>query len=172
MYPTYFICLNCNVEYKIESKINDRRITRKKYCVKCLPPGVNASKFAIRDGDECVCKYCDKSFIYRSRGKTTTTRCSACKWKQYHQRAKEKAVKAKGGKCQICGYQKHIGALAFHHLDSTQKEHNFNNISWTRMKKELNKCILVCFNCHQEIHGNIINIPKRVLNSTKSNRRK
>lgn len=79
--------------------------------------------------------------------------------KTYRQRTKEKAVKYKGGKCEIdgCGYNKCIWALDFHHKDPNEKDFQFSkysNHSWDRIKKEIDKCILVCSNCHREIHYN------------------
>ena len=70
---------------------------------------------------------------------------------------KKQALKLKGGKCSICGYDKCVAALEFHHLDSNEKEFklsNGNTMSWDTYKKELEKCILVCSNCHAEIHFN------------------
>jgi len=73
------------------------------------------------------------------------------KWKQ---RKKIELVKYKGGKCEICGYDKCIQALEFHHLDPLQKDFTIssNSFSFEKMKKEADKCILVCSNCHKEIH--------------------
>lgn len=72
---------------------------------------------------------------------------------------KELAVEYKGGKCERCGYNKYIGALEFHHLDPHKKDfslsHKGHCRSWEAVKKELDKCVLVCANCHREIHGNL-----------------
>jgi len=66
------------------------------------------------------------------------------------------AIEQFGGKCQMCGYDKCINALCFHHLDKTEKEFKPSYIimrwSWEKVKLELDKCILVCSNCHAEIH--------------------
>ena len=63
-------------------------------------------------------------------------------------------VEYKGGECQRCGYNKCISALEFHHLDPSTKEFgltgNTNGIE--RQKKEADKCILLCANCHREEH--------------------
>lgn len=70
-------------------------------------------------------------------------------------RLKEALVKYKGGKCEICGYNKCINALEFHHLNPNEKEFGLSNgniKSLERLKKEVEKCILVCSNCHHEIH--------------------
>lgn len=68
---------------------------------------------------------------------------------------KEKLVEYKGGKCEICGYDKCITALEFHHLNPEEKEFGIGNndiLSFEKNKKEVDKCILVCSNCHREIH--------------------
>jgi predicted DNA-binding protein YlxM (UPF0122 family) len=73
---------------------------------------------------------------------------------------KQMAVEYKGGKCVKCGYNKYIGALEFHHLDPTVKDFTISNSghcrSWEKVKDELDKCILVCSNCHAEIHAEMI----------------
>lgn len=55
-----------------------------------------------------------------------------------------------------CGYARCINALEFHHLDPLQKDFNISNIKLTtfdkRTMEELDKCIMVCANCHREIH--------------------
>ena len=68
---------------------------------------------------------------------------------------KLKLVEYKGGKCEICGYDKCVDALEFHHLNPDEKEFGLSNVD-TRalsiLKKEADKCILICSNCHREIH--------------------
>lgn len=72
---------------------------------------------------------------------------------------KDLAIEYKGGKCIFCGYSKYKGALDFHHLNESQKEFSLSTRgltrSWERIKQELEKCVLVCANCHREIHGGI-----------------
>lgn len=71
-------------------------------------------------------------------------------------RKKKMAVERMGGKCQICGYDKCLSALEFHHVNKDEKEECPSYIilrwAWERAKVELEKCILVCSNCHKEIH--------------------
>jgi DNA-binding CsgD family transcriptional regulator len=83
------------------------------------------------------------------------------KVKDFRQRRKEKAIEYKGGKCIACGYNKCIRALNFHHLDPNEKDFGIssgNTRSWEKTKIELDKCILVCSNCHAEIHEGLITI--------------
>ena len=84
--------------------------------------------------------------------------------KKWRQRTKSRMVEAMGGKCQCCGYNICDKALAFHHLDPSVKESGIgsiraNPISWAKLVEELRKCILVCHNCHSEIHAGVRNLP-------------
>lgn len=71
-------------------------------------------------------------------------------------RNKLRAIEYLGGKCSLCGYSKCSAALDFHHLEPLLKEHDPSHVvrcwSWEKAKSELDKCILVCSNCHREIH--------------------
>ena len=70
---------------------------------------------------------------------------------------KKEAVKRHGGKCEICGYDRCIDALTFHHLNPDEKEFGLAQSgithSWEEYLAESQKCILVCANCHAEIHS-------------------
>jgi len=70
---------------------------------------------------------------------------------------KEMAVDYKGGKCQFCSYNKTLEALDFHHIDESTKSFGLSKDgltrSWKKVMQELDKCILVCANCHREIHA-------------------
>lgn len=80
--------------------------------------------------------------------------------REYRKDIKRKLVKYKGGKCQICGYNRCIEALDFHHTNQEEKEYSVSGgtKSFERLKKEVDKCILVCANCHREIHAGIIEL--------------
>jgi hypothetical protein len=79
----------------------------------------------------------------------------------WRKRTKLKLVEYKGGKCQLCGYNKSINALHFHHLDPKEKEFTISGktLSFDKLKNEADKCFLVCANCHSEIHDGLIEIP-------------
>jgi len=81
----------------------------------------------------------------------------------YRKRLKEKAVEYKGGMCECCGYDRAIEALEFHHRNPKEKDFSPSgkSISWERMKKEIDKCIMVCANCHREIHCGLIEINEK-----------
>lgn len=77
------------------------------------------------------------------------------------QQHKLKAIEYKGGKCQICGYSKSPWALTFHHTDPSEKSFTiakYTTFKWERIQEELDKCLLLCQNCHAEIHHKAYNI--------------
>ncbi len=89
--------------------------------------------------------------------------------KAVHKRRKKirlMAVEYKGGKCQRCGYKKCIEALEFHHTDPTQKDFNISSKgytrSWKRVQEELDKCEIVCANCHREVHAKLAALSSNV----------
>ena len=110
----------------------------------------------------CSWHTCDKSTKLGLRGFKKF--CSKqCKNKYYVDRRrkalKQKAVDYKGGCCNICSYSKCIQALEFHHLDPGQKDFGISSSgttkSWKRIKDELDKCVMLCSNCHKEVHANL-----------------
>lgn len=77
----------------------------------------------------------------------------------WRKRAKQKVVEIAGGKCNLCSYDKCISALEFHHIDPNEKDFAVTGTNVTRrfdlMVEEVRKCILVCANCHREIHAGL-----------------
>jgi hypothetical protein len=67
------------------------------------------------------------------------------------------SIKILGSKCSVCGYSKNISALAFHHKDPSSKEFSLSargrDVAWSKYAKEVEKCILICHNCHFELHN-------------------
>ena len=95
-------------------------------------------------------------FILEKRGAYRCTKCRSDRVSKRRRKVKEILVEYKGGECELCGYKKCIAALEFHHRDPSQKDFgigsNGNTLKLNRMKQEVDKCILVCSNCHKEIH--------------------
>lgn len=72
---------------------------------------------------------------------------------------KVELIKLKNYKCNRCGYNKNIAALDFHHIDPTTKIipldiRTLSTTSYEDILKEADKCILLCSNCHRELHHN------------------
>jgi len=69
------------------------------------------------------------------------------------------AIEYKGNKCQICGYDRCAEAMEFHHLDSSEKDfgvsHKGYTRGWLKVKEEIDKCVMLCANCHREVHAGL-----------------
>lgn len=118
---------------------------------------------------ERQCEICGKTFYIQDKGYTRKycyecsphedKKCSHAQAVTIKRRAIKKAlVKYKGGKCEICGYDKCMRALEFHHLDPLQKDFHpsqYLTRDFSILKKEVDKCMLVCSNCHAEIHDKL-----------------
>lgn len=124
----------------------------------CIKLGV---KTKACDPKPLRCKICgesDPAKFYKNKDGCYRYRCRKCDNQETikrFRRYKKEAVDYKGGKCQKCGYNKCLGSMDFHHLDATQKDPNWHKMrNWPleKIKVELDKCILVCGNCHGEIH--------------------
>jgi hypothetical protein len=81
-------------------------------------------------------------------------------------KVRQMAVDYKGGKCQLCAYSKCTEALEFHHVCSTGKDFSISGKgytrSWKRIKEELDKCLLLCANCHREVHSGL-QLPQEIV---------
>ena len=90
--------------------------------------------------------------------------CKACNNRITYEKQvirKAECVKYKGGKCIVCGYDKYFGALVFHHLNPAEKEFSIGQLKSYKietLKKELDKCALLCSNCHSEVHHGLIDL--------------
>ena len=128
-------------------------------CRKCQNA---AQKIKQNESKEKVCEKCGKVFIPKKYG-STRRYCYDCipvtstNGAEARKQIKVWAVEYKGGKCEKCGYNKCLEALEFHHLNPNEKDFMLSDRnliwSWTQIKEELDKCILVCANCHREIHA-------------------
>jgi hypothetical protein len=114
--------------------------------------------------EKIIQKDCKKhgttDFFLSSEGRYRCKRCNIECVKRRRKNVKILAVEYKGGCCSSCGYNKCLSALEFHHLDPNEKDFSLSvtghTRSWKSVKAELDKCILVCSNCHREIHESLL----------------
>lgn len=163
-------CLCCSDKFPNHMIVDGkkRNLQNRKYCLNCSPFGKhNTTDIVQKKINEknpnrfCVmCKtFVPKNLFYKRRKNDSSPYCKDCSCKKSisrQQTFKEFCVNHKGGKCSICGYKKCLAALEFHHKNPIEKD-----FAITRMRsksinkeliKELDKCILVCANCHRELH--------------------
>jgi 5-methylcytosine-specific restriction endonuclease McrA len=95
-------------------------------------------------------------FVLRTDGRLRCKKCSSDSTTRQRKLAKLKAIAYKGGKCEKCGYDKCPGSLTFHHVNPTDKLFDIGAKlgikSWKGIVEELDKCKLLCANCHLEYH--------------------
>lgn len=106
--------------------------------------------------EDRICKHHGTTSFYKSG--TSSWHCMKCNVIAVSKRRRlvvDTIKKEHGGKCNRCGYDRCLAALDFHHLDPAQKEHGVgigDTRSIAKMRTEAAKCLLVCANCHREIH--------------------
>jgi transposase-like protein len=96
------------------------------------------------------------------RGDDKGWRCLRCRSEavtRRRQKVKETLVREAGGRCAVCGYDRHVGALEFHHLDPIDKRFSLGHMgvarSIERARAEASKCVLLCANCHAEVEAGV-----------------
>ncbi len=137
---------------EIDGKV--RILQHRKYCLECSPFGKHNTKpfgFVRLSTNGRTCPICNKS--YHIKGFV----CGSCRANLRRFDVKEKAIAYLGGKCKICGYNKCPAALVFHHRNPEKKRFNIggnHTTSVVKLNAELDKCDLLCQNCHTELHWN------------------
>jgi hypothetical protein len=106
-----------------------------------------------------LCQHCGETEPSKFYRKMRTT-CYSCHGKIQEQKRVQQRIDAinyKGGKCEHCGYDKYHGALEFHHKDPKIKDpKSFRpGLAKARFLAEVDKCLLLCANCHREEHARI-----------------
>lgn len=168
------ICKKCGKDF-FEDWRKDRE-TRKTPCMFCsrscsnsrnhtdeMNEKISSSLYKKHGTEPQFCSKCGSKLNRRNKSGL----CINCKSpsktryeyiKNFRKKRKEFLVNYKGGKCEVCGYNKCIGAFDFHHLDPSRKDFNLGSTKGKEKRaleddiKEVNKCILVCATCHREIH--------------------
>lgn len=154
-------CRKCGKEFKLSAKIDGKRrnFAGRKFCLECSPFG---SKNTKPDDPSRQSKYGQKNYKKNPYG-TWTKEAREDYVRKYYLRGlerKKQLVEMKGGKCQTCGYCKCLRCLTFHHRDASLKEFSLTmreiaGMSWESVLKELEKCDLLCLNCHMELEDEI-----------------
>lgn len=164
-------CLQCAEIIHIRDGERPSAARGRKFCSKSCAASYN-NRISIKRPRRRTCLVCNKAILsvrkycseqcrafhasLRPRADFDSTQAVVA-WRQ---RAKLRAVQYKGGRCQSCGYNKSVRALTFHHIDPTQKDFNVSSSTkaWSTIKSELDKCLLLCANCHAEVHDGLLNV--------------
>jgi len=173
-------CRGCAKEFPEAMVVDGQRVilSKRAFCLECSPykqyrHNGRKKKDVVEGRRECpVCRTWKPLAEFRLRKRNdrdSTYLCSLCdsceverqreaaqNRAQRRNQLKQKAVDYLGGKCELCGYDRCLGSLHFHHKDPKQKDFCIGTCKttygWDRTQQELDKCFLVCANCHGEIH--------------------
>lgn len=108
----------------------------------------------------------ETDFVLEGRGYDRCRRRRAEAVVRHRQKLKAVLVQEAGGRCCVCGYDRFLGALEFHHLDPSQKRLALSGqgvtYSLERLRAEARKCVLVCANCHAEVEAGSTILPATV----------
>lgn len=160
------ICRKCNGEFPSSMTVNGKRMVLKNraYCLNCSPYKAERKR---NDGKEIVsklCPICDKilpadHFYDRSKNGDKASYCKKCFNSRCNERwiqRKTDAIKYLGGECKHCGLKtNHYSVYDFHHREQLEKETQWDQLkrrSLDKIKIELDKCDLLCANCHRIVH--------------------
>lgn len=154
-------CKKCGAKILLKKMIDGRQrsLKSRRYCLDCSPfkDRGRSVRTVYPDGD-CV----DCGRPKKRRG----PRCNTCISRLRRDRVREKLYLERGTECIVCGYGgvEKIRVLEFHHIDAGSKVFNLTSDevarrAWSEVIKEAEKCIVVCPNCHREIHLGLILCP-------------
>ena len=154
-------CLLCenNIPHSVYINGKQRFLSKRNYCLKCSPFGKrNTKQLHIEKDHKRICSMC--GIEYQGGHHKNKDRCGNCRSVYYRKKTKQQALDYKGSKCSVCGYDKCMGAMHFHHVYPDDKKFTIASYMFNKfdsLVEELEKCILVCSNCHSEIHAGLIN---------------
>jgi 5-methylcytosine-specific restriction endonuclease McrA len=107
---------------------------------------------------ECL-RHGATTYVMEGRGYYRCQRRRSEHIAQHRRRLKEMLVAEAGGSCRLCGYDRFLGALQFHHLDPSAKRLGISanglTLSVEAVRQEAMKCVLLCSNCHAEVEGGV-----------------
>jgi len=150
-------CLKCNKTFPEYAVVDgkERQLTSRKYCLKCSPFGKRNTKTLHKlpkHKDPTAtknCPQCDRIFRW-----TKNNVCSTCRTRKNRVNQRKKGLLYCGNKCNKCGHED-LDVLTFHHKNQSDKSFNLSRNwqkPWKELQKELDKCELLCANCHMKLH--------------------
>lgn len=162
------ICRKCSQAFPFQITVDGKRrnLCNRKYCLECSPFGSKNRRQLEKVGLHEVrhCEFCNRDFLYK-RGKNHGGNiCGSCRVNRRRFISRIKSIEYKGGACVCCGYNRCSDALHFHHIDPTSKDFQIGGNhcrSWESIRRELDKCVLLCANCHAEKHAELTAKDKR-----------
>jgi predicted transcriptional regulator len=122
---------------------------------------------AIKEGARTVVGHCrhhgEGVFVIENSGRVRCRQCRMDRVNARRRKVKRMLIEEAGGRCAICGYDRFVGALHFHHLDPSIKRfavsRNGATIGIDVLRAEASKCVVLCANCHAEVEHGLTELP-------------
>jgi transposase len=106
----------------------------------------------------------ETEFWLNGRGYYGCKKCRSAAVSRRRRKVKAILVEEAGGCCCVCGYRRNMRALHFHHVEPSQKRHELNAkgvaMAIERLRREAQKCVLLCSNCHAEVEDGVAVFPR------------
>lgn len=159
------VCRSCEKPLPNRVKVNGviKNIGGRKYCLECSPWGQHNTK-QLHNGPGSIYPARSKEYNHEKylQNKDKLNADSKKRLRAINDKRRLDLIQLKGGACQKCGYNKCRAALELHHRDKTEKLFNLSGSKfrfrpWDEILIELDKCDLMCANCHRESHHNNVN---------------
>jgi transposase len=130
--------------------------------------GEDSTRAAKAAGKATVMRNCRRhgmtQFWLEGRGYYRCKRCRMERVSRRRRKMKLILVAEAGGRCALCGYDRYVGALHFHHVDPSTKSFHLSMQGVTRSlaaaRAEMAKCVLLCANCHAEVEAGFAGLPE------------
>jgi transposase-like protein len=108
----------------------------------------------------------ETEFFLEGRGYYRCRRCRSEAVARRRRKVKEILVAEAGGRCRLCGYDRSVAALEFHHLDPATERMPLSSQGVAHgiatLREEATKCVLLCGNCHAEVENRVVTAPATV----------
>ena len=128
-----------------------------------LETTTEARRAAAREELQGICEVHGRTRFARVKGGLVCRRCRAGSVTEWRRRAKQILVQEAGGCCALCGYDRCLAALQFHHIDPSTKLFGLGARGLAqaldKLRAEAAKCILLCANCHAEVEAGVTRLP-------------
>jgi hypothetical protein len=126
--------------------------------------GIDSTRLDRRERHGPSCRVCGETRpeMFYNKPQTECKPCFNLRRARQNQRNRAIVVRTMGGQCNLCGYSRCEAALELHHRDPAEKDPKYRttkNSSVDVMLAEARKCVLVCANCHRELHSGLVSLP-------------
>lgn len=149
--------------HRLDRSLGTIRHWMRRYELKAIPHRHNGPRDGRREATLSCRRHGRTTFVLEGRGSYRCRQCRVEHVARRRRKIKRLLVEEAGGKCLLCGYDRHLEALQFHHLEPGKKLFHLGqggqSRSLERCRAEARKCVLLCANCHAEVEAGKVALP-------------